>query len=158
MTPIILIDQLVLFIQSVVSEFDLETNVPGVRKQPQVVAGYLREKKTAQKQEVPDFPHVVVRFLEDTDALESNTAHVRIIAGTYSQDEQNGWRDAMNVITRIKQALIKQRIIGNIFIMEKPIKTDLPEEQPFPEWVAMMTVNFTIPQIQEEGGILDVLG
>jgi hypothetical protein len=155
MTPIILVDELIEFIKPVVANFELQTNVKDApKKAPQVVGGFLNEKKPGDKQDPPDFPWVIVRYLDDDDTVDDNTAKVRIIAGTYSQDAQDGWRDALNVITRIKQALLKEKFFGRAFIVEKPIKTEQPEEQPYPEWVAMMTVTVTMPQIQYEGGDL----
>ena len=154
MTPLILVDKLIEFITLVVVNFELESNIPGIKKAPQVISGYLKEKKPKEKQTVPDFPYVIVRYLKDTNAEEGATAIIRVIAGTYSEDEQSGWRDCMNVITRIKEALLKQRFIGGPFKIEYPIKTELPEEQPYPEWVAFLTLNVTIPSIQEEGGYL----
>ena len=154
MTPLILVDKLIEFNTLVVVNFELESNIPGIKKAPQVISGYLKEKKPKEKQTVPDFPYVIVRYLKDTNAEEGATAIIRVIAGTYSEDEQSGWRDCMNVITRIKEALLKQRFIGGPFKIEYPIKTELPEEQPYPEWVAFLTLNVTIPSIQEEGGYL----
>lgn len=155
MTPVILVDELVKFIKPVVAEFDLQTNKKGITKAPQVISGFLAEKMPGDQQDNPDFPFVIVRFLKDSDTDESNIAIVRIYVGTYSQDEQNGWRDAMNVTIRIKQALLKQRIIGKQFRVEKPMETEMPEEQPFPEWTVVLTINVTMPQIDEEGVILD---
>lgn len=154
MTPIILVDKLIEFIKPVVAEFELQTNVAGVKKAPQVIAGYLQEKKPAQKQDPPDFPYVIVRYLEDTDTGDGDAATVKVYAGTYSEDIQDGWRDCMNVITRIKEALLEQRFIGGVFKIEYPVKTELPEEQPYPEWVAILTLTVAIPHVQEEGGYL----
>jgi hypothetical protein len=154
MTPIELVDKLVEFIKPVVTEFELDSNVHGVKKSPQVIAGYLKEKKPKQHQNPPDIPFVIVRYLEDTDKDDGDMATVKVIAGTYSEDEQDGWRDAMNVITRIKKALLEQRLIGGPFRVEYPIKTELPEEQPYPEWAAFLIVNVSIPHILEEGGYL----
>lgn len=153
MTPVVLVDTLIDFIKGVVEDFDLGSNVAGVAKAPQVIGGYLNEKKPGLQQHPPDFPYVIVRYLEDTDEAEQDTAQVRIIAGTYSEDAQ-GWRDCLNVVTRIKEALLKQRFIGGPFKIEYPLKTELPEEQPYPEWVAMLTLTVTIPHVQEEGGYL----
>jgi hypothetical protein len=156
MTPIVLVDALIDFIRPVVANFELDTNVSGIKKAPQVIGGYLSEKKPGQKQDPPDFPYVIVRYLEDEDTEESNTAQVRIIAGTYSEDTQNGWRDCLNILTRIKEALLEQRFVCGSFKVERPIKTELPEEQPYPEWVAIMTITVTIPQVQQEGVFIDV--
>lgn len=157
MTPIILVDELVEFIKPIVAEFDLESNVKGVRKAPQVISGFLKEKKPGQNQDPPDFPFVIVRYIEDTDRDDGNIAIVRIIAGTYSEDEQDGWRDALNVVTRIKEELLEKRFIGKAFKVEYPIKTELPEDQPYPEWAAFLTLNISIPHVQEERGLEDVI-
>lgn len=155
MTPILLVDTLVDFIKPVVADFVLDSNVAGVQKEPQVISGYLNEKKPRQKQDPPDFPYVIVRFLDDDDKQDENIAQVKIIAGTYSEDAQNGWRDPVNVITRIKTALLKQKFFPGPFKIEYPVKTELPEEQPFPEWIALLHLTVTIAHVQEEGGYLD---
>lgn len=153
MTSIDLVDKLKEFITPVVAEMELKTNVSGILKAPQVITGYLQEKKPLQKQDPPDFPYVIIRYLEDDDTMDVDTAKVKIYAGTYSEDTQDGWRDALNVITKVKTALLKQRFFGP-FKIEYPVKTELPEEQPYPEWVAFLTLNITIPHITEEGGYL----
>ncbi|MBO8136800.1 MAG: hypothetical protein H0Z40_01475 [Desulfotomaculum sp.] len=154
MTPILLVDKLVEFIETVVTEYNLATNVNGIYKKPQVVAGYLNEKKPRQQQEPPDYPFIIVRYIKDEDTGEQNTATVKVYIGTYSEDIQNGWRDCMNVATHIKQALLKEKFIGKAFIIDYPVKTEMPEEQSYPEWFAILTLNVVIPQTQEEGGYI----
>lgn len=154
MTPIVLVDMLKEFIEDAVKNFELETNVPGMKKAPQVVTGYLKEKNSRGKNSVPDFPYVIIRFLDGVDANEGSKATVRVIAGSYSENEQDGWRDPINILTRIKTELLKQGTFGPFFL-EKPIKVELPEEQPFPEWVAFMILTFTMPQVQMEGVIFN---
>ena len=61
MTPIFLIDKMVEFIKPIAAEFELDTNVPGVKKAPQVIAGYLKEKKPPEQQNPPDLPYDIVR-------------------------------------------------------------------------------------------------
>ncbi|TEB13366.1 hypothetical protein [Pelotomaculum propionicicum] len=154
MTPIDLVDKLKEFIAPVVANFELQSNVTGIKKSPEVITGYLPDKKPGARQDPPDIPCVIIRYIEDIDTEEGDTAKVYIVAATYSEDEQDGWRDAVNVITRIKDALAKQRFLGGPFRIEYPIKTELPEEQLYPVWVAFMTLTVAIPHIQEEGGYL----
>lgn len=154
MTPIVLVDTMIKFIEPVVENFELQSNVPDIKKAPQVIGGFLSEKKRSQEQDPPDFPFVIVRYIDDEDKGDgTNVATVKIIVGTYSEDYQDGWRDCMNVVIRIKEELLKQRIIGGPFRVEYPIKIELPEEQPFPEWAAFLTVKIIMPSIQEEGGL-----
>jgi hypothetical protein len=154
MTPIILIDELIAFIIPVVANFELQSNVPGIKKAPQVLGGYLPEKQPGQKQDPPDFPFVIVRFLEEDDHSDGNMVKIRILSGTYSEDTIDGWRDTVNVITRIKSELLKQPFLKAFKVM-RPIKSELPEEQPYPEWVALMTITVAMPQVIEEGSYQD---
>jgi hypothetical protein len=154
MTPIAMVDELIEFIKPVVAEFTLQTNVKGADpKPPQVIGGFLKDKQPNEKQDPPDFPFVIVRFLEENDNPDENTAQVRIYVGTYSDDPQNGWRDAMNVAQKIKHHLLSKRYFGS-FCAERPFKTTLLEEQPMPEWIVEMTVTVSMPQIQYEMGDL----
>ncbi|MGF9822625.1 hypothetical protein ABE430_08900 [Brevibacillus agri] len=154
MTPIIMLDRLVEHLQAITENFELQSNVTGITKAPQVIAGYLPEKKPVQKQNVPDFPYVIVRYLQEEDDNDGVIASVKIIVGTYSQDAQDGWRDPLNILTRIKQDLLARPVFGESFRVEKPIKTELPEEQPFPEWWGAITLQVIMPQMEEEGGFL----
>lgn len=153
MTPTMMIDRLVERLRGIVSTYELSANVSGVKKAPQVIAGYLPQKKATQKQDIPDFPYVIVRFLKDNDTQELSQVRVKIIVGTYSEDAQNGWRDTLNILTRVKQELLAQPVFGGSFLVNRPIETELPEEQPFPEWYGMLTLNVTVPQMIEEGGV-----
>ncbi|MDT3416169.1 hypothetical protein QO009_002037 [Brevibacillus aydinogluensis] len=150
MTPIVMLDQLVERLKSIVSNFELPSNVEGVKKAPQVLAGYLPEKR--QNQDQPDLPYVIARFLGDNETDEQATATVKIIVGTYSKDQKDGWRDTLNVLTRIKQELLARPVFGGSFLVARPIKTELPEEHPYPEWWGTITLDVIIPQMEEEGG------
>lgn len=155
MTPIKLVDTLIEYLKPVVETFELQSNIKGIKKAPQITGGFLNEKKPQQMQDVPDFPFVIVRYLEDEDNEDAAIASVRIIAGTYSEDAKDGWRDCLNVVTRIKQHLLAHPFIGGPFRVEKPMRTELPEEQPVPEWIASLTIQVVIPVIEEEGVIDD---
>lgn len=149
MTPTLLVDELRNFIDDVVKNYWLETN-KDLNKPPQVVTGYLPPKKSTPD---PDYPFVIVRLVEGTDNQESATVTVKIIVGTYSEDAQNGWRDVANIIQRIWTELFKRRVIAKKFRVEYPMKFEMPEEQPFPEWVGIMTTNWTVahPVLEEVG-------
>ncbi len=150
MTPIALVDMLVDFLKNRVSEFCLGTNVPGAEpKAPQVIAGYLPEKKPNEKQDPPDIPHVIVRYLEDDNEEEGELAKVRVITATYSKEETHGWRDTLNMATRIKMEVEKREFFGAYQVLS--IKRELPEEQPFPVWIALLTITLRAPQVVQEG-------
>lgn len=154
MTPIELVDGLVEFIKNVVKEYDMTTKVKGQNKVPSVYAGYLptSDEDDDDSLQVNDYPFVIVRFLSDVDEINTNdTTSIRLIIGTHSDDGQNGWRDAMNIATRIKIELKKQQILGPFSLTGK-IHTELFEEQRRPFWHVIMDLNFHTPQVQVEWG------
>lgn len=144
MTPIELIDSLVKFFKETVKDYSLDTKGKN-NKAPEVYAGYLPPK--GKKDDSSEFPYVIVRYLEEDDNNEADAVTVGVIIGTYSEDEQNGWRDPLNIATRLKIALRKVGVIGPYSLGNK-IKIELFEEQPFPYCFAVMEFSFNIPQVQ----------
>jgi hypothetical protein len=150
MTPIELVDGLVEFISFTVKDFDLSTKVDGIKKSPSVYAGYLPPDDDEDETLAPqDYPFIIVRFLSDTDENDSEITNIRLVIGTHSEDEQNGWRDALNIATRVKIALKKSQFIGP-FALTGKIQTELFEEQLRPFWHIIMDLSFNTPQVQTE--------
>jgi hypothetical protein len=150
MTPIELVDGLVEFISFTVKDFDLSTKVDGINKSPSVYAGYLPPVDDEDETLAPqDYPFIIVRFLSETDDNDSDIANIRLVIGTHSEDEQNGWRDALNIATRVKIALKKSQFIGP-FALTGKIQTELFEEQLRPFWHIIMDLSFNTPQVQTE--------
>lgn len=145
-TPVLLVDELKVFIEGVVSDYRLDTKQAELSRAPQVLAGYLPPKEPNST----DYPFVIVRFIEGTDAQDEGKAVIKIIAGTYSEDAQAGWRDPANILQRIRTEFLKRRIVGGKFRLEFPLKIEMPEEQPYPEWIGFMTTTWTIAQPVEE--------
>lgn len=146
MTPIQFVDCLIEFLREVVKEYNLETKINGVTKAPEVYPWDLPHKDS--RSDISSiFPFIIVRLLAEEDNDEEDKVNIRLIIGTYSDDEQDGWRDVLNVATRIKIALKKVQIIGSGSLEDK-IKIELIEDQPFPQWFATMDLSFLLPQVQ----------
>lgn len=151
MNAIVLVDDLVVSIQEIIKEYDLTTKIEGINKSPSVYAGYLPPKEDNEGELTPnDYPFVIVRFLNDGDDIYSeDVLAIRLVIGTHSEDDQNGWRDVVNIASRIKIGLMKKRIIGP-FVLTGKIQTELFEEQLRPFWHGIMDLTFNAPQIQSE--------
>ncbi|MGI6436406.1 MAG: hypothetical protein ACOX0F_13855 [Syntrophomonadaceae bacterium] len=139
MNPVLLTKELCAFLETVLTEFLLETG-KGQDKAPQVAEGWLPPKGSSDK---PDFPYVIVRLCEGTDSEERGQATIKIIVGTYSE-EIEGWKDVGNIIMRIRNTLLITRILNNRYQLELPLKWQLFEEQPYPEWIGQITTKWTI--------------
>lgn len=147
-------DALVEFLSEALSEMRLQTKDENVWKAPMIFDGYLppkqntRARRGEEVDEQEDYPFVIVRYLGEEDELfNRNTMQFRFLIGTYSKDEQHGWRDTLNVMNRIKIALKEAHMIGNASLTGK-ITSTLFEEQMRPMWHGVLEVEFETPQVQ----------
>lgn len=139
-TPILLSGAIKKFIEGVLADY--------VPMQVQVYEGYL-PSKTAENINTPDYPYVIVR-LHTGDAQDNgHTVNVLLYFGTKSDDDE-GFKDVLNVMEHVRIALLKQRVIEKQFRMELPYTWELFEGQPQPEWVGLAKTKWTLPAVREE--------
>lgn len=141
MHPVLLIDELRDYMKTVVSEFVLSTG-HNHKKAPQVLDWGLPLKKSTTE---PDYPFVVVRLLGGKDADEESIAAVRIYVGTTSED-MTGYEDAVNIIIRIRNALLEKRTLAGKYRLQLPLEWDIPEEQKYPQWIGLIDTTWIIAQ------------
>lgn len=158
MTSLDILDALVIFLQDALKEMLLSTKDETVLKAPTVYDGYLPPKQNRKRgeddPEQEDYPFVIVRYLgEEDEMFKENNMNFRILVGTYSKDEQRGWRDTLNVMNRIKIKLKERQVIGNANLSGK-IESALFEEQMKPTWHGVMEVAFETPTVQWNGRVL----
>jgi hypothetical protein len=142
----IMMAELIKIVQQATIHLQLETKNKTYRA-PQVVKGYLPPKNPKEQQE--DFPYVIARYLSDESQNDGSMAQVKLLCGIYSEDDQQGWHDLLNVMDAIKTHLLSKRFFGGCFEIELPLKRVIPEEQGAPEWVGWLTLNIAIPNILE---------
>lgn len=148
-TPLILVDELCRLITEATRELVLEAK-EGAPRPPSVTPGFMdtdepRPGKPPDDDIEKAVPFVLVRFLsgEDTEEAGAGTATIRLIATTYSKSGQ-GWRDPLEVLERIRQAILTHRPLASRFDLQLPVKWDMPDEQPWPYWIAWMTTTWAI--------------
>lgn len=150
-----LVDSLVNFLEENLKELELPTKTSDVYKTPNIYGGYAPPKQSQRNDEDEEgYPFVIVRYLGHSDVLyDKKTIAVRIIIGTYSKDEQDGWRDNLNVWNRIELALKETQTIG-AFSLAGKIEVDLFEEQMRPTWHSTAIIEFEAPQLQLDRSVL----
>lgn len=158
MLNIDLIDKLVVFLNEELKEMRLPTKDENIKKAPMAYDGYLPPKTPSSRRgddtEQEDYPFVIVRYLgEDDKIYDENVAELKLVIGTYSKDEQRGWRDTLNVMNRIKLALGKKQVI-EAASLTGTISIRLFEEQTKPMWHGVMEVQFNLPQVEWDGSVL----
>lgn len=147
-TPLILVDELCKLISKATAELVLEAKA-GISPRPlSVIPGFLDEDEPRPGRPPDDevekaVPFVLVRFVAGEDTEQAGTATIRLIATTYSKHGQ-GWRDPLEVLERIRQAILTHWPLAKQFDLQLPIKWDMPEEQPWPYWIAWMTTTWAV--------------
>ncbi|MFH5187112.1 hypothetical protein ACHHV8_33520 [Paenibacillus sp. TAB 01] len=114
---------------------------------PHVHAGYLPQQQSGSEN-VSDFPYIIVRILDGQDQDES-IVRIKLLFGIFSRDD-NGFVDVLNLMEKVRQSLLKDRVVDNRYRLELPYKWKLFEDQPYPEWIGEADTTWMIPTILEE--------
>jgi len=154
MTPIILLQRLKEFIENEIK--DLILQVKGDKK------GRAAEVHLMQLPDIEDkiqrIPYVVLQFVKNTDKqpegeLTESSTMIRIVAATYSEDCGVGAMDVLNLLTRIRTALLRDRVIGRQFILNintSPLEMIVYPDDTAPYFLGEMASYWDIPPINRE--------
>lgn len=141
------------FIAGVVKDYRLPVK-NGDMRSPTVVNGFLPPKRSNVED---DFPFVLVRLASGQTSLEETRCVVEIIIGCYTT-EFDGHEYCINVMERIKQALCEMPFgtLADKYQLRYPVKWELPDEQPYPQWQVGMTTEWAFEApVVEFGGEFD---
>jgi len=108
--------------------------------------------KNAQTQRVP---YVLLQFLQSDDSQESgdqpeSTCMVRIVAATYSEDGEEGALGVLNLLTRIRIALLKNGVIGERYMLTPPLELIIYPDSTPPYYLGEMMTHWKMPIIESE--------
>ena len=147
MTIVELMDHLAKFLELAVADYSAKQKTGTT---PVVVyAGYPPIRTNAAEKE--SFIYALV--LASTDAADNNmsTAKVEIGFSIYDDDKTDGWRSLYNLMEHIRQYMLKFRIVAERSRLDLPLKTEVIDAQPFPQWQGKITATYTIWQPYEKG-------
>lgn len=141
----LLVEDLSVYLQKKLKEFSLETKKG--RRSVKIFKYFLPTKR---KETEDDFPLIIIRPFEGEDSKQSD-ATVKFICGVYSQDEE-GIYDLISLMEKIRLALLEDYEINPKFRLEqtenKPLKWEISEDQPYPQWLGAITATFNVPIVQ----------
>lgn len=147
MTITSLMDNLAEFLRAAVKEY---CTIQKAGEIPvEVYAGYPPIRTDSR--ETASFIYALVISADDTADEQLSMATVEIGFSIYDEDKADGWRSLFNLLEHVRQYILKYRFIADKNRMEFPVKLKIPDEQPYPQWQATITVNYTIGQPIEEG-------
>lgn len=153
MTPQMLLDELKLFIEECTKDILLQ-----VKTKPSEASTASRRAAEVHLMGLPDkeaetsrIPYILLQFIngKDEDDAES-TCQVRIVVATYSEDGRVGAMDVLNLITKMRIELLKKGVIGDQFLMKKPLEYIVYPEDTKPYFMGEMMTVWEIPDIKRE--------
>lgn len=154
MTPLELQKALKKRIEKIVEGF-LLYSAKEVQKEIQVFEQHLPVKAKSQSRN-PDselYPCIIVYLDEGerNDVNASNQVKVFLVIGVYDDEFDNqGYRDAMNVVEKIIQDLERSPVIENRFEMKHPLKWKYDDDDNGPYHFAWIETYFEIPRSLRE--------
>lgn len=147
MTPIDCADNLVKLLSESFSNYaaaDTRVATNGVT----IRAGFLPKTSTAEEKR-KQCPSIIVRPVEVTDADNGSIINLEVLFVNYDEDKSKGHLELYHMLERARQTILKNRIVNRRNRLVLPIKTVVPEEQPYPQWWGYMVLQYTIGQPQE---------
>ena len=150
----LLVEDLSVYLQKKLKEFSLETKKG--RRSVKIFKYFLPTKR---KETEDDFPLIIIRPFEGEDSKQSD-ATVKFICGVYSQDDE-GIYDLISLMEKVRLALLEDYEINPKFRLEqtenKPLKWEISEDQPYPQWLGAITATFNVPIVQIKAFKGDIL-
>lgn len=156
MTPLDLLDTLEDFVKRETKDILLPVRVDrksGKAKERAAEVYKMRlPTKTAQTERIP---YLLLQYIKSTDTQEPGRpteceCMVRIVAATYSEDESEGALCVLNLLTRIRLAMLKDNVIGERYTLKPPLEMIVYPDTTAPYYLGEMMTVWTMPVIESE--------
>lgn len=122
----LVVEELAIYLTKALENFKLQTK--NNTKSPKVFKYFLPTKRKVAED---DFPLIIIRPVAGEDGEnQTKSITVKIICGVYS-DEDDGIYDLSSMIEKTRLNLLENYDISNKFKLEKPIKWEIYDDQPF---------------------------
>lgn len=156
MTAVTLLDDLKKFIEEHTKDIILPVRTKPNSGEPNERAAEVHKMRLPDKDgETKRIPYILLQFLTGKDEQEEGQSaesegKVRIIVATYSEDGGEGAMDVLNVLTRIRVALLKVGIVGGQFLLKKPLEYIVYPDDTAPYYMGEMLTIWEMPEIKRE--------
>mgnify|MGYP001090077564 CR=1 FL=1 len=156
MTPIALLDCLKEFAEGCTKDIILpivpSPKIPEGERSPEVWKMRLPDRESETKKA----PYILLQLINGIDQQEEgnpedSTCNVRIVVGVYADDDSEGALNVLNVITRLRQELLRVREIGKCFSLRTPLEYLVyPDRSTAPFYFGEMMTTWEMPTIKRE--------
>lgn len=155
MTPIVLLDNLAEFVKEQTANIILQVRTePGADKKER--AAEVHKMRLPKKEDsTRRIPYILLQILTGKDGKndrgeQESTCQIRIVVGTYSEDEDVGSYDVLNVIMRLRTELQRNKILAEQFVLQDPLEYFIYPDDYHPYYFGEMITNWSLPEIKQE--------
>lgn len=155
MTPVILLDNLAEFVKEKTANIILQVRTQpgeeGKERPAEVHKMRLPQKEDSTKR----VPYILLQLITGKDGMndrgqQESVCQVRVVVATYSEDQNVGSYDVLNVIMKLRTELERKRILAEQFVLQDPLEYLIYPEDYHPYYFGEMMTNWSIPEIKQE--------
>ena len=156
MTPIILLEELKNYIQDITKDIMLPVRVSRGSNEPKERPAKVHLMNLPKKEdEIQQVPYILIKYLTGKDEqpegqLTDSGCMVRIIVATYAEDAGEGGMALLNVMSRIRYNLLKERLIAGQFQLKNPLEAIVYQEDTRPYYLGELMTSWRLPSIERE--------
>lgn len=156
MTPLELLDALKAYIEEKTKDILLPVRVDRksgeAKERPAEVYKMRLPTKDAETQRIP---YILLQYLKGTDIQNDgerpeSSCMVRIVAATYSENGEEGAMCVLNLLTRIRLALLRDGIIADRFLLKPPMEMIVYPDSTPPYYLGEMMTEWQMPIVESE--------
>lgn len=156
MTPLDLLDVLEEFVRRETKDMLLPVRVDRRSgEQKERAAEIYKMRLPNKKAQTERVPYLLLQYIKSTDTQEpgqkpESVCMVRIVAATYSEDESEGAICVLNLLTRIRLALLKDGVIGERYLLKPPLEMIVYPDGTAPYYLGEMMTEWEMPIVESE--------
>lgn len=147
MTPYDVANGLAGYLKERLAAFDERLGADsGITSKTHVYAGFLpRSRNVADMEKL--CPAIVVRPEAVTDSKDSSTVSIVLYATVYDKDLQQGYLSLFHLLEFARVHLLEKNPVNNKYWIQPGMKTTVPDEQPYPQWIGVIEFDVMVPLV-----------
>ena len=117
-------------------------------KEFHVYAGFLPRARRVEELEKL-CPAIVIRPEVTTDEAKQSTGSLVLYATVYDPDFKEGCQSLFHLLEFIRAHLLMGNPVAGKFWIQPGMKSIVPDEQPYPQWLGVVECEVVIPQVRQ---------
>lgn len=114
----------------------------------QIYSQFLPSQSGTAAQEPFPYLRVIVMDGKDAAELEANQCRIYFMAGVWNDSsDHQGYRDVLNILQKIYEHLMRDRVYQNRFQVEYPVKWRLEKEDLWPKFYGKLKTVWTLGKV-----------